>query len=275
MNGLKQPVLRFHDLAFGYPGRPVAGGLRGAVGEGEFVGVFGPNGAGKTTLLKTILGLLPPLEGSLEILGGPPRRGHPAIGYIPQQRSLPAGLPLAGIELLAGALSGARPGLPFLRRQERAEMARALALVGAENLAERPFHTLSGGERQRLLLAQALLGRPRLLLLDEPLLSLDPRHQAEFVALIARLVREEGLAVLFTAHEVNSLLGAIGRVLYLGHGRAAFGSVGEVINEATLSWLYGMPVHLVRAGGRIFVYAEGLAAEGEAHRHEAGTDALL
>jgi zinc/manganese transport system ATP-binding protein len=267
MSGEK-PVLRFERLAFGYPGRPVVAGLEGEVRPGEFVAVLGPNGAGKTTLLKTILGLLPPLEGRIEILGGPPRRGHPAIGYIPQGRSLPATLPLAGIELLAGALEGRRPGLPLIGRRARAEIGRALERIGAGELAERPLHTLSGGERQRLLLAQALLGQPRLLLLDEPLISLDPRHQAGFVALIAELAHREGLAVLFTAHEINTLLGAIDRVLYLGHGRAAFGGVEEVINEATLSWLYGMPVHLVRAGGRIFVYAEGLAPDSEAHRHE-------
>ncbi len=270
-----RPPLRFSRLALGHAGRPLVSGLEGEVGAGEFVAVLGPNGAGKTTLLKTILGLLPPLEGRLDVLGAPPRRGHPGIGYIPQHRSLAGSLPLAGIELLASALTGARPGLPLLSRAERAEIDRALALVGAEALAARPLRTLSGGERQRLLLAQALLGRPRLLLLDEPLISLDPRHQAEFVALIQRLAHEEGLAVLFTAHEINTLLGAIDRVLYLGHGRAAFGRIEEVISEATLSWLYGMPIHVLRAGGRIFVYAEGLTPESEAHRHEAGADVLL
>src|SRR5947208_10759706 len=97
-----------------------------------------------------------------------------------------------------------------------AEVDRVLALVGADKLAQRPLAEISGGERQRLLLAQALIGRPKLLLLDEPLISLDPSHQRGVVSLVKNLQAELGLAVLFSSHELNPLMGSIDRVLYLG-----------------------------------------------------------
>ena len=117
---------------------------------------------------------------------------------------------------------------------------------------------LSGGERQRLLLSQALIGRPKLLLLDEPLISLDPAHQLSVVETVARLKRELGIAVLFSAHELNPLLNAIDRVLYLGAGAAALGTVDEVVNSATLSQLYGAEVEVVRVRDRVFVMAGGV-----------------
>jgi zinc/manganese transport system ATP-binding protein len=126
----------------------------------------------------------------------------------------------------------------------------------------------SGGERQRLLLAQALLGRPRLLLLDEPLISLDPHHQQAVVELTRGLQQELGIAVLFSAHEINPLLGALDRVLYLGNGQAALGTVEEVITGPVLSRLYGSDIEVVRVHGRIFVMSGGQDVEHDAHQHE-------
>ena len=153
---------------------------------------------------------------------------------------------------------------------ERREVAWALDLVGATDLARRPLAELSGGERQRLLLSQALLGRPKLLLLDEPLVNLDPTHQRGVVELVARLNRELGCAVLFSAHELNPLLPAMDRVLYVGRGQAVLGRVDEVITGPILSRLYGSEIEVLRIGKRIFVMAGDSEAEGEAHRHDHG-----
>ncbi|MGH7029456.1 MAG: ATP-binding cassette domain-containing protein, partial [Stellaceae bacterium] len=162
-----------------------------------------------------------------------------------------------------------RWGLPRLTRAGRAEIDAALAAVGAGGLAERPLSEMSGGERQRLLLAQALIGSPRLLLLDEPLISLDPHFQRAVVALVKRVQQALGATVLFTAHDVNPLLGAMDRVLYLGHGRAALGAVNEVITSAVLSRLYQTPIEVLRANGQILVIAAHGVVEAEAHRHDA------
>ena len=235
-------------------GRTVLDDSSFAIGTGEFIGLLGPNGAGKTTLLRALLGLLRPASGGITIEGKPARRGNPAIGYMPQVRAMPAAR-LSGFDFVASACGGARWGMPLLSAADRTETARVLALVGAERLAERPLLDLSGGERQRLLLAQALLGRPTLLLLDEPLISLDPRHQGGVVALVKRVAAELGATVLFSAHELNPLLGVADRVLYLGNGKAALGSVDEVITAPVLSRLYGAPMEVIRAGGRVFVAA--------------------
>ena len=140
--------------------------------------------------------------------------------------------------------------------------------MDATALARRPLAALSGGERQRLLLAQALLGEPRLLLLDEPLISLDPHRQAEVVALVRQVQQDLGIAVLFSAHEINPLLGAMDRVLYLGAGKAAIGPVAEVITGPVLSDLYATPIEVLQVRGRFFVMSGGQDMEHAAHRHE-------
>jgi len=248
-------------VTIGVGGRTILGDVTLAIGPGEFVGVLGPNGAGKTTLFRSLLGLVTPSAGVIRVLGRPAARGVADIGYMPQVRSTPGGMRLDGAAFLASAVHGERWGLPWLDADGRADISHALDLVGAAGLARRPLRALSGGERQLLLLAQALMGRPRLLLLDEPLLNLDPRRQHGIVALVRRLARELGIAVLFSAHELNPLLGAIDRVLYLGGARAAIGVVDEVITGPVLSRLYGADIEVVRAGGRIFVMSGGQEVE--------------
>jgi len=247
-------------------GRTVLDAVDLDIAEGTFTGVLGPNGAGKTTLFRAILGLVPPAAGRIAVLGRPVTRGNAAVGYMPQHRAA-AGGRLSGHDFVASAVHGHRWGLPFAGAAARREVARVLALVGASELARRPLADLSGGERQRLLLAQALLGRPRLLLLDEPLISLDPRHQRGVVELVRELQRELGLTVLFSAHELNPLLGALDRVLYLGGGHAALGTVAEVITGPVLSRLYGAHIDVVRLEGRIFVMSGDHEVERDDHRY--------
>jgi zinc/manganese transport system ATP-binding protein len=253
-------------LAFGT--RPVLANIDMAIRQNEFVGVFGPNGSGKTTLMRAILGLLPPRAGTVRVLNKPVARGNAAIGYMPQSRSALEHLRLSGWDFVASGVNGHRWGLPVLDRAARKEVGWALEQVRATELARRPLMEISGGERQRLLLAQALLGRPRLLLLDEPLISLDPHHQATVVGLTRTLQQEMGMTVLFSAHELNPLLGALDRVLYLGQGRAALGTVEEVVTGPVLSRLYGSKIDVVQLNGRIFVMSGGHDVERDAHQHE-------
>lgn len=252
------------SLALG--GRTILNGVTLAIRSDEFVGVLGPNGAGKTTLMRAILGMIRPASGTLAVLGRPAARGNPGIGYVPQLRG--AAPHLLGRDVLAGAAGGHRWGLPIPSRAERREVERVLALVGGAALADRAMDTMSGGERQRLRLAQALLGRPRLLLLDEPLVNLDPRHQRDAVELIRHVQRTLGIAVLFSAHELNPLIGALDRVLYLGSGHAELGSVEDVFTGPVLSRLYGTEIEVVRLGGRVFVMSGTHDMEQDAHRHD-------
>lgn len=242
-----------------------------SIGPREFIGVLGPNGAGKTTLMRAVLGLVKATHGEIRVLGEPVMRnghGNPSIGYMPQTRSALASRHVRGHDFVAMAAQGHRWGLPFVSAATRADVTRVLELVDANALARRPLAELSGGERQRLLLAQCLLGHPKLLLLDEPLISLDPHHQRGVVELVRRVQRELGIAVLFSAHELNPLLDALDRVLYLGSGAAALGSVDDVITAPVLSRLYGSPIDVMRAHGRIFVMSGGVEIDKLDHEHE-------
>ena len=261
-------ALSFDNVSISLGRRRILSGVSFAIEPGEFVGVMGPNGAGKTTMLRAALGLVPVEQGSIAVLGAAPRRGNPAIGYVPQSRRATAQLSINGAELLLSAHKGERWGLPLPSAADRAEVAEALARVGATDLARRPVSELSGGERQRLFIAQALVGKPKLLLLDEPLISLDPAHQRSVVELVRAVSRELDAAVLFSAHEINPLLRAVDKVLYLGNGAARLGTIDEVVNEPVLSDLYRTPVRVIRAEGRIFVIAEDGSLDAHDHDHD-------
>ncbi|MEZ0601698.1 ABC transporter ATP-binding protein [Paraburkholderia sp. IW21] len=262
------PVLELEHVTLELGGRSILRDTGFVVNQGEFIGVLGPNGAGKTTLMRAVLGLVPAASGAIRVLGQPVERGNASIGYMPQTRSALAGRRVRGRDFVAMAADGHRWGLPHADSKTRADVERVLDLVGGRTLAERPLSELSGGERQRLLLAQCLLGNPKLLLLDEPLISLDPHHQKSVVELVRRVQQELGIAVLFSAHELNPLLNSLDRVLYLGSGVAALGTVDEVITRPVLSRLYGSPIDVMRVNGRIFVMSGDVEVEKHDHEHE-------
>ncbi|MEX3930734.1 ABC transporter ATP-binding protein [Paraburkholderia phymatum] len=262
------PVLELDRVTLELGDRKILRDTSFTINQGEFIGVLGPNGAGKTTLMRSVLGLVPAASGTVRVLGEPVVRGNPSIGYMPQTRSALAGRRVRGRDFVAMAADGHRWGLPHADTKTRADVDRVLELVGGSALAARPLSELSGGERQRLLLAQCLLGHPRLLLLDEPLISLDPHHQKSVVELVKRVQTELGIAVLFSAHELNPLLHALNRVLYLGNGVAALGTVDEVITKPVLSRLYGSTIEVMRVNGRIFVMSGDVEVEKHDHEHE-------
>ncbi len=257
----------FTNVTLQRGGRTVLAGVDLTIPANVFVGVLGPNGAGKTTVMRAILGLIRPSNGRISVLGGSATRGNPSVGYMPQARGIISTAGLSGWDVVAAAVDGHRWGLPRLGAAGRYDVERVLDLVGGSELARWPLGELSGGERQRLLLAQSLLGHPRLLLLDEPLISLDPRYQRSMMELVSGLQKELGLTVLFSAHDLNPLLGALDQVLYLGGGHAALGTVDEVITGPVLSRLYGAEIEVVRLNGRIFVMSGAHEIERDGHHH--------
>jgi zinc/manganese transport system ATP-binding protein len=261
-------VLEASDLAVAFGRRTVWSEADFAVGPGEFVAVLGPNGAGKTTLFRVLLGLLRPSSGRVSVLGRPPSRGNPAIGYVPQRRPVDPELRLAGTELVKLGLGGAKwgTGWPGRRAAWRRRIDEAIAAVGAEDFADHPIGTLSGGELQRLALAQTIVSDPRILLLDEPLASLDVRNQVGVAHLVASLAHARGIAVMLIAHDVNPLLPVVDRVIYVARGKLSIGRPDEVITSEHLSRLYDANVEVLRdSRGRMFVV--GLDDE-VAHPHD-------
>ena len=270
-----QSAVRASGASVRLGGRVIFADVGLSVGGGEFVAVLGPNGAGKSTLMRAILGLVPLAAGSIEVLGQKPASARPRIGYLPQRRVLDRATRLRGIDLVRLGLDGARWGIPLPppmsphRRAEQRRIAEVIDLVGAGAYAGRAIGELSGGEQQRLLIAQALARAPKLLILDEPLDSLDLPNQASIAALLRRLATTEQVTVLLVAHDVNPLLAHLDRVVYLGGGRALAGTVGEVITSRTLSALYSAPIEVLRTSdGRLIVVGLPEAPHHHGHRHE-------
>jgi zinc/manganese transport system ATP-binding protein len=246
---LNEPAVAFANVGLRRGDRRILSRVTFAIEPGEFVGVIGGNGAGKSTLLQIALGFLRPTEGTVRIFGATPQAARGTIGYVPQRIEMDADLPLRARDFVA------RVGLPFPSASRRMRVDEALAETGALALADRPVGRLSGGEQQRLAIALAIVGRPKLLLLDEPLANLDLGAASEVVALTARIARERGMTVLLVSHDLNPLQGAMDRILYLADGRAALGTVEEIVNEDTLSRLYDRPVDVLHVRGRIVVLA--------------------
>jgi zinc/manganese transport system ATP-binding protein len=242
-------------LSASYGTGPVWSGANFSIPSGSFTAILGPNGGGKSTLIRMILGQMSPAAGSLEVLGHPPHRGNPQIGYIPQGSSFDPELSLRGLDFVGLGIDGHRWGIRLAGRTRAARaVGGAIRAVGGADYADRPLGRLSGGEQQRLLLAQALVGNPRLLLLDEPLSHLDMRNQGTIVQLISEVARERQLTILLIAHDVNPLLRHIDRVLYVAHGKVAMGKPADIITSESLSEIYSSPVEvLTDSRGRVFV----------------------
>ncbi|HEV3230996.1 MAG TPA: metal ABC transporter ATP-binding protein [Candidatus Dormibacteraeota bacterium] len=270
-------AVRFEDAGVRLGGRFVWRNIDLAVRTGEFVAILGPNGAGKSTLLKALLGVLPLTEGSVAVFGRPVRRGNDEVGYLPQRRSFDADLRIRALDLVRLGLDGARWGvsLPFIDRLRAGGGARAarvrevIRLVGAEAYAHRPIGELSGGEQQRILIAQALVSGARMLVLDEPLDSLDLNNQRAISGLVQRICHEQDVTVLLVAHDVNPIMPFLDRVVYVAQGQAVSGRPEEVINTETLTRLYGVPVDVLRTtDGRLVVVGQQEPVSYHAHHHD-------
>jgi zinc/manganese transport system ATP-binding protein len=260
-------VLLVEDVHVRLGGREVLRGVGFDVRAGEFTGLIGSNGAGKTTLFRVILGVQAASGGRVLIGGRPRSRRNPLIGYVPQKFLLDPDAPLRARDFVALGINGHRFGVALPSRARGRLVEEMLAAVDAERFADSRVGLLSGGEQQRVLIAHALIARPRLLLLDEPLANLDLASADEVVSLLARIAREQRIAVLISAHEMNPLLPVMDRVVYLAAGRSASGHTREVVRSDVLSRLYGHHVDVLHVHGRVLVVA-GAVRDGDLVGHE-------
>jgi zinc/manganese transport system ATP-binding protein len=259
-SGDDRPALELRDAAVAVGRHTVWSGVDLVVGRGEFAAVLGPNGVGKSTLLKVVLGLVPLSAGDVRVLGE--RAGEPnhRIGYLPQRRSFDAGLRVRGVDVVRMGLDGHRWGVRWpgsKRRDADHRVAEVIDLVGASQYATRPIGALSGGEQQRLLIAQALVPNPELLLLDEPLDSLDPSNQQAVALLVETICRDRGVTVIMVAHDVNPILAYLDQVVYLAPSGAVAGTPADVITGPNLSALYDAPIEVLETSdGRLVVVGQ-------------------
>lgn len=250
---MNDTVISLDNIVVQLSGRTILNKVSFEVKSGEFVAILGPNGAGKTTLFRLLLGLLTPAAGKVLVLGNTPRRGNSDIGYAPQNRVLETDLALRARDVVGFGLDGNKWGIGFGSRKRDEAINKVLKEVDAYSFGDAPVGKLSGGEQQRLLIAQALITDPKILLLDEPLSNLDINHGQEIITLLADICRKRGVTVMLISHDVNPLLGSVNRVLYMANGSGLMGTPEAIITTETLSKLYNTKVEVIRANGRIFV----------------------
>ena len=257
-------LLRLENVSVRLGGREILNDVSFGIRPGEFTGLIGPNGAGKTTLLRVILGLQPVTSGAVLLDGAPRPHRDSSIGYVPQKLSIEPDTPLRVRDVVSLGLDGHKFGIRLPSRARREAVDEMLTAVGAQRYANSRVGELSGGEQQRVMIAHALISRPRLLLLDEPLANLDISSEQGIVSVLARLARAEGIAVLLSAHDMNPLMPVMDRIIYVASGRVAVGRTDEVVQPEVLSRLYGQHVDVIRVHGRVLVVAAPEGTDDEA-----------
>ena len=246
----RQPIIQFTNATFSYQGKVALERITCRIEAGEFVGVIGPNGSGKTTLLRGLLGLLLPVEGTLQIFDCACEalrcRHRARIGYLPQKERTDPNYPITVWEV---AMMGRYGALGLLRRPGKADrtvVSEALDAVGMLALRDRPFARLSGGEQQRVLIARALAQRPEVLLLDEPTTGIDAAAQHRLISLISDLHRRYRLTILFVTHDINLISPVADTLLLLKRRLYGKGPPDKVLTKARLIPLYGEEVVIAR-----------------------------
>ncbi|HEY5267627.1 MAG TPA: ATP-binding cassette domain-containing protein [Candidatus Saccharimonadales bacterium] len=242
------PVIVAKNLSCGYLDKSIWKDANFEVKPGEFIGLLGPNGAGKSSLFSLLLGLSQPIDGDLEIFGRKPQRGNSRIGYVPQRRLIDNDSRIETLEYVRLGAFGTKLGFSLIRQaqDERIVAYQALVDVDAQNLAHKALSELSGGELQRIFLAQALVSKPDILLLDEPLANLDIRRETQLVQLIDRIVKKHNIATILIAHDINPLIPVIDRIIYIANGKLASGKPVDIVTSRSLSDLYGAPIEVLK-----------------------------
>jgi zinc/manganese transport system ATP-binding protein len=228
-------------------GRQILRDVSLTVGPGEFTGLIGPNGAGKTTLLRVILGLQEASEGTVF-------KGS-TVGYVPQKLLIEPDMPLRVKDVVSLGIDGNKLGIRLPSRERNERIDDMLTAVGAGKYKNARVGELSGGEQQRVMIAHALVSKPGLLLLDEPLANLDISSAQGIVTVLSELSRRERIAILLSAHDMNPLLPVMDRIIYVAGGQVAVGTVDEVVQSDVLTKLYGQEVDVLRVRGRVLVVA--------------------
>ena len=234
-------LLRFERVTCRYERDPVLVDVDLQVRPGDFTGIVGPSGSGKTTLLKAMAGTIEPIAGRIH------RATRLRIGYVPQVETVNWYFPVTVREAVLMARIGGRI-LPWASREDIRDADRVLDRMGIGGLSERHIRELSGGQQQRVFIARALLGRPKLLLLDEPTSGVDVRTRHDVMHLIHEL-HHEGLAIVLTTHDLNGIAAHLPRLVALNREVIAAGTPREVIVPEVLERTYGAPLEVLLHSG--------------------------
>jgi zinc/manganese transport system ATP-binding protein/zinc transport system ATP-binding protein len=240
-------AIELANVSCAYHGAPVLTGVSLRVPPGQFVGMIGPSGAGKTTLLRAMLGLVPRVSGQVVVAGRAVLPGRPpsGVGYVPQVETVDWTFPVTVENVVLMGKSSTGRWLPWPSRQDRRDVAAILDRLGIGDLASRHIRDLSGGQQQRTFLARALIGRPRILFLDEPTASVDIKTRDDILHLLVQINQEEGVTIVMTTHELNAVAAHLPWVVCVNGGIVAQGAPSSVFTSAILSRTFGTEMRVV------------------------------
>ena len=242
-------LLKCERLSLGYERKKISPEINLKIHSGDFIAVTGENGAGKSTLVKTLLGIVPPLDGKVTLEGGMKQED---IGYLPQSSFTPRDFPASVYEVVLSGCIGRRGSFPFYSRGLRECARKNMERLGVDKLADRSFSELSGGQAQRVLLCRALCAAGRMLLLDEPVQGLDPSATHEMYEAVKELKNTDSMAIIMVSHDICTTLGYADKILHLGREEIFFGSVEEYKRSEI---------------GHEFIFAHGGVCDCEEHSH--------
>jgi len=237
-------VLRARQLALGYRHRHISRNLSFDIYRGEILGIVGPNGCGKTTLLRTLLGLLPPLEGEVE------RRPGLRVSYLPQRDRIDTIVPLTSLEVVLMGPSARAGPLDRLRAADRDAALAAMRLLGIEELRDRLFRTLSTGQQQRVLLAKGLSTSPDMLVLDEPTVGMDVAGETAIIEFLRGVNRQHGVTILLVTHLLPLVINLATSMMLMSGDSVLHGPIDDVLQEDRLTRLYGVHVRVGSVDGQ-------------------------
>ena len=260
------PPVRIEDLTVRLGERVALDRVSCEVAPGSFLGLIGPNGSGKSTLLRSILGILPPAGGRVEIGGSPPERARDLFAYLPQRSTLALDLPLRAWDVV---LMGRLRHSGWLRAPSKLDKEIASWALERVGLAERrssPIGEMSFGQQQRVLFARALAQDGRVILLDEPMNGVDPQTQGLFLEVLASF-KSEGRTLIMATHDLNQAAEHCDTLCVLNQSLVAFGPTKETLTEEVLQRAYGLHLHFIH-GGEGSVHTDHLFEEH--HHHEPG-----
>jgi ABC-type Mn2+/Zn2+ transport system ATPase subunit len=241
-------AIDLHRVSCAYESAVVLRDVSLRVPPGQFVGMIGPSGAGKTTLLRAMLGLVPRVAGEVEVAGRTVTPGKPpaGVGYVPQVETVDWGFPVTVENVVLMGKVGRMGPWPWPSRADRREVHETLERLGISNLGDRHIRDLSGGQQQRTFLARALIGRPQLLFLDEPTASVDVKTRDDILHLLVHLNRDEGVTIVMTTHELNTVAAHLPWVVCVNGGVVAQGAPATVFTSPILSRTFGSEMRVVR-----------------------------